>query len=117
MVYDGPNDKAMLISELFGISSHKYVNSISTCGKSMFIVFNKLYKNENMASTDVKFEASIMYNKINSECKSWLDLTKNILMSPSHSNINCSWLITRKFGYYITLQFSYIEVKPMNVLV
>ena len=109
MVYDGPNEKAMLIGELFGTSSHEYIKSISTCGKSMFLDFKKIFQ---VQSSTIHFEASIKYNKINSECESWLNLTKNTLvMSPSHLNINCSWLITRKIGSYITLEFSNIEVK------
>ena len=108
MVYDGPNEKAMLIGELFGTSSHEYIKSISTCGKSMFLDFKKI----SPIKSSSHFEASIKYNKINSECESWLNLTKNTLvMSPSHLNINCSWLITRKIGSYITLEFSNIEVK------
>ena len=109
LVYDGPDDKSMLIGELFGTPNHKVVKSISTSGKSMFIDFKKHYQ-----FGTVEFVlASIKYNKINPDCQSWLD--SNILMSPNNPNINCSWIITRKFGSYITLDFSYIEVKPMNV--
>ena len=36
-------------------------------------------------------------------------------MSPSHANINCSWLITKQLRSYIALEFSYIEVKSMNI--
>ena len=108
LVYDGPNDKSMLIGELFGTTSNK---SISSSGKSMFIDFRK-QASLNSATINA-FVASIEYKKINSTCQSWLDLDNNVIMSPIHSHINCHWLITRKFGYYITLQFSYIEVKPM----
>ena len=108
LVYDGPDDKSMLIGELFGTPNHKVVKSISSSGKSMFINFQKqLYYGT------VEFVASIKYNKINPDCQSWLD--NNILMSPNNQNINCSWIITRKFGSYITLDFKFIEVKPMNI--
>ena len=98
----------MLIGEVFGTSSHKVVKSISSSGKSIFIDFKKQYK-----WGTVEFVASIKYNKINPDCQSWLD--NNVLMSPNHPNINCSWLITRQFGAYISLDFRYIEVNPMNI--
>ena len=104
MVYDGSDESSMLIGELFGTQKHKLVRSISSSGKSMFIYFQK----QNSWGTD-EFVASIKYNKINPDCQSWLD--NNVLMSPNHPNINCSWLITRQFGSYITLDFSFIEVK------
>ena len=95
----------MLIGELFGTPNHKVVKSISSAGKSIFIDFKKQYR----WGTTVEFEASIKYNKINPHCQSWMD--NNVLMSPNKPNINCSWLITRQFGSYITLDFSFIEVK------
>ena len=107
MVHDGSDDKSMLIGELFGTPNLKVVESISSSGKTMFIDFKKQY------FYIVTFVASIKYNKINTVCQSWLD--NNILLSPNNPNINCSWIITRQFGSYITLDFSYIEVKPMNV--
>ena len=61
----------------------------------------------------VEFVAFIKYHKINSDCQSWLN--NNILISPNNPNINCSWIITRKFGSYITLDFRFIEVKPMSI--
>ena len=75
----------------------------------MFIDFKKQFNWEGA----VEFVASIKYNKINPDCQSWLEY--NILMSPNHPNINCSWIITRKFGSYITLDFSFIEVNLMNI--
>ena len=113
MVYDGPDDKSMLIGELFGRPNQKLVKSISSSGKSMFIDFKKQYSYTLVAGT-VEFVASIKYNKINPNCQSWMD--NNVLMYPNHPNINCSWLITRQFGAYITLDFNFIEVKPMNIL-
>ena len=71
----------------------------------MFIDFKKELK------AIVEFVATIKYNKINHDCQSWLD--NNMLISPNNLN-NCSWTITRKFGSYITLDFTYIEVKQMN---
>ena len=110
-VYDGPNDTSVLIGELFGTQNHKVVKSISSSRNFLYIKFQSKF---NTYET-VEFVASIKHNKINSYCKSWLDLTNNILMSPSHANINCSWLITRQYGTYVTLEFSYIEVKSMNI--
>ena len=97
----------MLIGELFGTPNHKILKSISSSGKSMFIDFKK------QSYGTVEFVASIKYNKINPDCQSWLE--NGILMSPNHPNINCSWLITRQFASYITLDFRYIEVNPMNI--
>ena len=94
----------MLIGELFGTPNHKVVKSISSSGKSIFIDFKKQSNHGT-----VEFEAFIKYNKINPDCQSWLE--SNILMSPNHPNINCNWLITRKLGSYITLDFRFIEVK------
>ena len=113
LVYDGPNDKSVLIGELFGSQSHKVVKSISSSRKSLYLEFQSKFS---VHDQTVEFEASIKHNKVNTDCKSWLDLTKNTLMSPSHANINCSWLITRQYGTYITLEFSYIEVKSINDL-
>ena len=61
-----------------------------------------------------EFLATIKYNKIIPDCHSWLD--KNTLISPNNPNINCSWIITRKFGSYIILDFKFIEVKPINII-
>ena len=97
----------MLIGELFGTPNHKIVKSISSTRKSMFIDFNKHYYGT------VEFVASIKYNKINSDCQSWLD--NNVLISPNNPNINCSWIITTKFGSYITLDFRFIVVKPIHI--
>ena len=97
----------MLIGEVFGTSSHKVVKSISSLGKSMLIEFRKQYL------FAVEFVATIKYNKIIPDCQSWLD--DNILMSPNNSNINCSWIITRQFGSYITLDFKFIEVKLIGI--
>ena len=99
----------MLIGKLFGTPSHKIMKSISSSGKSMFINFNRVYDYDNSI---VEFSASIKYNKINPDCQSWLD--DNTLASPNNPNINCSWIITREFGSYITLDFSFIEVEWMN---
>ena len=103
-MHDGPDEKSMLISEVYGTPYHKIVKSISSTGKSIFIDFKKQYH-----SGSVEFVAFIKYNKINPDCQSWLD--NNLLISPNNPNINCSWIITRKFGSYITLDFKFIEVK------
>ena len=88
-------------------SSHKVVKSISSSEKSIFIDFKKKY-----SIGSVKFVATIKYNKINTDCQSWLK--NNMLISPNNPNINCSWIITRKLGSYITLDFDFIEVKPID---
>ena len=107
MVYDGIDDQSILIGELFGTLNHRIMKSISSSGKTMFIVLNRGFEN-----TIVEFSVSITYNKINPDCQSWLH--DNTLASPNNPNTNCSWLITREFGSYITLDFSFIEVKQMN---
>ena len=94
----------MLIGEVFGTPNHKVVKSISSTGKSIFIDFKKQY-----LTGTLEFLAFIKYNKIDPDCKSWLN--NNVLISPNNPNINCSWIITRKFGSYITLDFKFIEVK------
>ena len=99
----------MLIGEAFGTPNHKIVKSISSTGKSIFIDFKKHYQ-----YGTVEFLAFIKYNKIIPDCQSWLN--NNILMSPNNPNINCSWIITRKLGSYITLDFKFIEVKPINII-
>ena len=100
----------MLIGEVFGTPSHQVVKSISSSEKFIFIDFKK----QNFFGT-VEFLATIKYNKINSNCQSLLN--NNMLMSPNNPNINCSWIITRKFGSYITLDFKFIEVKPDDIAV
>ena len=96
----------MKIGEVYGNSNYKLLKSISSSGKSMFIDFKK---QENGAYP--KFMASIKYKKINFDCQTWLDVNTTILMSPNHPiNTNCSWLITSKFGSYIILDFTFIEV-------
>ena len=112
MLYDGSDDQSILISELFGTPNNKFVKTISSSGKFMFIDFKKPGTG-NSYNPIVEFVSSIKYNKINPDCQSWMD--NNILMSPNNLNINCSWIISRKFGSYITLDFSFIEVNLMNI--
>ena len=107
MVYDGPNDQSMAIGELFGTPNRNVTKSISSSGKYIFIKFSKT-----TFSGVVDFVASINYNKINPDCQSWLE--NNIITSPNNPNINCSWVITRKFRSYLTIEFKFIEVKLMN---
>ena len=109
-MYDGPDEKSTLIGEVFGTPNHKVVKSISSSGKSIFIESKKQDR-----SGIVEFVATIKYNKINPDCQSWLD--DDIIMSPNNPNINCSWIITRKFGSYITLDFEFIQVKPIDIAV
>ena len=98
----------MKIGEVYGNSNNRLLKSISTSGKSIFIDFKKQHYvyNEN-----AQFAALFKYKKINIDCQTWLDVKKNILMSPDHPNhTNCSWLITSDFGSYIILDFIFIEV-------
>ena len=98
----------MKIGEVYGHSGNKLLKSISTSGKSMYIKFRKEFS---YGSVKTEFKASIKYKKINFDCQTWLDIDKNILMSPNHPiNSNCSWLITSKFGTFIRLDFKFIEV-------
>ena len=102
----------MLIGEVFGTPNHKVVKSISSLGKSILIEFKKYGRHFEQF---IEFAAFIKYNKINLDCQFWLNNT--ILMSPINPKINCSWIITGKFGSYITLDFRFIEVKPINIVV
>ena len=92
-------------------SSHKVVKSISSSERSIFIDFKK----QDYIHGSVIFVATIKYNKIKSDCKSWLKNT--MLISPNNPNINCSWIITRKYGSHITLDFKFIEVKPIDIAI
>ena len=74
----------------------------------MSIYFKKQYA---LHDENLNFIAVIKHKKIYFDCQTWLDVEKNILMSPNHSNkANCSWLITSNFRSYITLDFKFIEV-------
>ena len=78
----------------------------------MFIYFKKVHhKIFEQEGVNVTLTASINYKKINFDCQTWLDVERNVLMSPTYSvNTNCSWLISSKVGSYITLNFTYVEV-------
>ena len=107
LVYDGSDDQSMLIGELFGTPNHNFMKSISSSEKYIFIDFKRIHP------SPVEFAASIKYNKNNPNCQSWLK--NNVLISPNHPNLNCSWIITKTFGSFITLEFKFIEVKPINI--
>ena len=109
LVYDGSDDKSMIIGEVFGTPNHNVVKSMSSLGKSIFIDFKK------QDWGTVEFIATIKYNKIIPDCQYWLN--NDILISPNNPNSNCSWIITAKFGSYITLHFKFIEVKSINIAV
>ena len=101
----------MKIGEVYGNSKNKLVKSISSSGKSIFIDF-KISHDEVMADDNLNFKALIKYKKINFDCQRWLDVEKNILMSPNYTNnINCSWLITSNLDYNIILNFTFIYNK------
>ena len=112
-IYDGPDEQSMKIGEVYGNPYNKLLKSISSSGKRLFLDFKKQYWD----SGNTEFEASIKYKKIKSACQTWLDVDKNILTTPHHSNNNnCSWLITSNFGSYIILNFKFIEVNSKNLV-
>ena len=101
---------SMQIGEVHGNSNHKLTKSISSSGKSLFIDLKKQYY-----LGTVEVFAAIKYKKMNSICQTWLDLEKRVLNSSNDLNtydksINCSWLITAKYGTYITLGFIFFDV-------
>ena len=107
-IYDGTHEQHMKIGEVYGNSNNKLLKSISSPGNSMSIYFKKQYA---WHDENLNFIAVIKHKKIYFDCQTWLDVEKNILMSPNHSNLaNCSWLITSNFRSYITLDFKFIEV-------
>ena len=77
----------------------------------MFIDFKK-------EAGSVNLFAAIKYNEIHPDCNKWLDLEKNVITSQKNFRndnfINCSWVITKTFGSYISLYFNYIEVITDN---
>ena len=108
-MYDGPDEQSMKIGEVYGNSNNKLLKSISSSGKTLFIDFKKQRKQFEYQKTE--FDANLKYNKIMPDCQTCLNVNKNILSSPNNSNNkNCSWLITANFGYYIILNFKFIEV-------
>ena len=101
---------SMLIGEVYGNSNNKLAKSISSSGKALFIDFKK---QDHLGTVEVL--AAIKYKKMNSDCQTWIDLEKKVLMTPADLNtynnsINCNWLITMNFGSYITLKFTFIDV-------
>ena len=114
-IFDGPDEQSMKIGEAYGNSNNKLLKSISSSGRTLFVNFKKQHKRFENQKTE--FEASIKYNKIMSDCQTWLDVNTNMLMSPNHpNNTNCSWLITANFGSYIILNFKFIEVNSKTRL-
>ena len=108
-IYDGPEKQSMKIGEVHGNSNNKLLKSISSSGKTLFIDFKKQFKFLEHEMTEV--EATIKYNKIISACQIFLDVNTNILTSPNYPyTTNCTWLITSNFGFYIILNFKFIEV-------
>ena len=105
----------MLIGEVLGNANHKLAKSISSSGKVLFIDFKKQYY---LGTVEVL--AAIKYKKMNSDCKTWINLENDVLMTPADLNtynnsIDCNWLITAYFGSYITLKFTFIDVIfPLN---
>ena len=109
-IYDGADNISMLIGKVHGNANHKLAKSISSSGKTLFIDFKKQYY-----YGTVEVLAAIKYKKMNSDRQKWIDLENNVLMTPADLNtynkiINCNWLITTNLGFYITLQFTFIDV-------
>ena len=109
-IFDGTNDMSMHIGEVHGNSNNKLTKSISSSGKALFIDFKKQFH-----SGTVEMFAAIKYKKMNSDCQTWIDLENNVLMTPADLNIydnsiDCKWLITTNFNYYISLKFTFINV-------
>ena len=76
-----------MFDEVNGQSYDKLLKSISTTGKSIFIVFNKLFDPWYVGWGPIaEFEASIKFKKINLDCQNWLNKNKTILMSPDNQN-------------------------------
>ena len=96
----------MLIGEIFGNHNHKLLKSISSSGRFIYIVFKKPH---DLGIKLANFESFIRYIKIEPDCQSWLE--NSTLISPNHPNINCSWIITVKYGSLIILDFKFVEVK------
>ena len=116
-VHDGPDEQSQKIGEIYGIygstNNGKIVKSFSSSGESMFIDFKKQFD-----WGEIELESSIMYKNIADGCETWFDIKQNILMSPDYpNNINCSWLITAKFRSYIILNFEFVEVNTLSLIV
>ena len=78
----------------------------------MFIDFKSMFDHY---QSIVDFTALIKYKKFNHDCQSWLDVNTNSLTSPNNAkNSNCTWLITANFGFYIILNFKFIEVNSKS---
>ena len=116
-IFDGADQKSMLIGEVHGNSYHKLTKSISSSGKALFIDFKKQYyfEYDEDDKTILEVLAAIKYKKMNSDCQTWIDLENNVLMTPVDLNTYnnsfiCNWLINTHFGSYITLKFIYLDV-------
>ena len=105
----------MHIGEVHGNSKNRLTKSISSSGKALFIDFKK-----QLDWGTVEVLAAIKYKKMNSDCQTWIDHEKKLLMTPIDLNtyndsIICNWLVTVNFGSYITLKFTFINVIfPLN---
>ena len=116
-VHDGPDEQSQKIGEIYGIygstNNGKIVKSFSSSGGSMFIDFKKQFD-----WGEIELESSILYKNIADGCETWLDIKENFLVSPDYpNNINCSWLITAKFRSYIILNFEFVEVNTLSLIV
>ena len=111
LIFDGSDNSAMKIGEVYGDYYNRKWQSISSSGM-MFIDFKK------QAQTTVQLNALIKYSKVILDCQTWLVLKNNTLKSPDRydNNFNCSWLLSFNFGSYIKLEFNYINVSSSFLL-
>ena len=113
-IFDGSDQRAMKIGEIYGNSDNREWRSISSTSKMMYIEIKKV--NDAINSADkllpiAKLKALIKYNNIIPYCQNWLN--NNTLRSPDTNamNFNCSWLLSAKFGSYIILYIDHIHVR------
>ena len=114
-IFDGSDQRAMKIGEIYGNSDNREWRSISSTSKMMYIEIKKVYKPMNSADAKLpiaKLKALIKYNNFIPYCQNWLNQTNNTLRSPdaNATNLNCSWLLSAKFGSYIILHIDHIHV-------
>ena len=112
-IFDGSDQRAMKIGEIYGNSDNREWRSISSTSKMMYIEIKKVHKPINSADEKLpiaKLKALIKYNNFIPYCQNWLN--NNTLRSPDTNakNFNCSWLLSAKFGSYINLTINHIHV-------
>ena len=63
--------------------------TISSTGKDMLVQFITDHEYVNSG-----FKAYFHYIPIDTNCAKWLNMTAQLLKSPNHPTIHCSWVIT-----------------------